>query len=136
MKDDIARVTYDMSNRFGFSPRKEKEYLWILGSKKHPEYDSQQQMGELIKNEMTKIKASEITSASIDQMEKALQYFNSVIETQVGKDKPQKKLRYAGYYNRSKIYLMLDKPQLARLVAEKLIANGFDERWATSFERG
>lgn len=127
VKKAISWLNGVLSNNYGYSVRKDYEILWILDSKKHPEYQAQKDTWEAFKAAVASVNNSEFPEATRAKFDEFIKYFDSVIAKYVTDDKGEKKLRYAGFYNKAKLYLFLDNPEAAIKEAEGLIANGYDD---------
>lgn len=124
----INRVNYSLNSTYGFTPIQEEDYLWILNSKDHPEYQTQQDAIQAVKELFKTMKANESITALESNLAPLIDYLQSLKTKYKGDDKRNRKLRYSAYYNLSKIYYYLDKPEKAREEAEGLIKNEFDEK--------
>lgn len=115
------------STNYGFSPRKEYEILWILDNKKHPEFQAQKDNWESFKQAVSTVTADNISEETKAKFASVIKYFDEIPSRFKTDDKGDKKLRYASYYNKAKIYLYLDNPEAAIKEADALIANAYDE---------
>lgn len=113
---------------YAFSPVKEQEFLWILDSKSHPEYADQQEAIKAVKTLFATMKAHESIATLEENLKPLLDYFETIPTKYTADEKRDKKMRYSAYYNLAKLYYYLDKPDLCIKYAEKLIANGYDEK--------
>ncbi len=57
-----------------------------------------------------------------------IDYLQALKTKYTGDDKRNKKMRYSAFYNLSNIYYYLDMPEKAKIEAEGLIKNDFDEK--------
>jgi len=113
---------------YGFSPIQKSDYLWILNSKDHPEYQTQQDAIQAVKELFKTMKADQPITELESNLSPLIDYLQSLKTKYKGDDKRNKKLRYSAYFNLSKIYYYLDKPEKAREEAEGLIKNEYDEK--------
>lgn len=120
IEEDVS--SYLISN-YGYSIRNSSDQLWILGKKKHPEYNLHNEFSDKAKEVFKKMKHDELVDGLKSEFKPIIDYFESVIPKYPGTKKKQKKIRYASYYNISKIYYYLDDLEKAKEYAEKLIAN-------------
>ena len=127
--DESARRSTDLGNYyFGFRPVAETEYLWIVDTKSHPEYQAQQDAAQAVKMLFAEMKADEPIDALRENLEPIIEYFESIKSKYKTDEKADKKLRYGAFYNLSKLYYYLDKPDLAIIQAEGLIENDYDKK--------
>ncbi|QXP61167.1 hypothetical protein [Olleya sp. HaHaR_3_96] len=113
---------------FGFVPTINKyEFFWILGSKKHPEFENHHINFDKLKVIIDNMKYDQ----PIDELEKELEpvitYFENVVEKYQGKKKKLRKVRYASYYNLANIYYYLDQPEKCEAYGQKIIDNDYDK---------
>ncbi len=103
--------------------------VWILDSKKHPEYEKQQAISAEIKAWAAGISANaELTAEQKQKAEEFLTYFESLKTKYPSEDKPDRKMRFSAFYNKAIIYLnYLDQPDKALVEAQGLIANDYDK---------
>lgn len=123
----LTSLTDWLGNNYGYTVRKDSESLWILDSKKHPETAAQKENWEKFKAAVATVKADNISDETIDQFKSVIAYFDGISTRFATEDKNDKKMRYASYYNKAKIYMYLDLPELAIKEAESLIANVYDD---------
>ncbi|MFN3847897.1 MAG: hypothetical protein ACK4NY_00640 [Spirosomataceae bacterium] len=124
----VSFVNSRLNSTYGFTPVNDEDFLWILNSKDHPEYQTQQEAIAAVKELFKTMKADEPISTLESNMAPLIDYLQSLKTKYGGDDKRNKKLRYSAYYNLSKIYYYLDKPEKAKEEADGLIKNGFDEK--------
>lgn len=114
--------------RLGYLSKNENEFLWIVSSKKHPEFGPQQELIEKVKSAFGMVTLTDFPEESRTAIEEVISYFDDVPTRYPSDEKSDKKLRYASYYNKAKLYYWLDRPEDAVKEAEKLVANGFDTK--------
>lgn len=124
----INYINNRMNDTYGFAPVNNDDFLWILNSKDHPEYQTQQDAIQAVKELFKTMKADESVANLESNLNPLIDYLQSLKTKYGGDDKRNKKLRYSAYFNLSKIYYYLDKPEKAREEAEGLIKNDFDEK--------
>lgn len=116
-----------LSKNYGYPARKEYEILWILDAKKHPETVAQKENWEIFKAAVATISPDHIPHEAKEKFATVIEYFDAIPTRFNTDEKGDKKLRYASYYNKAKIYMYLDNPEAAIKEAEALIANGYDD---------
>ncbi len=124
----IKSVNSGLNNMYGYSTVNDAEFLWILNSRDHPEYQVQQEAIQAVKALFQTMKADEPLDKLSANLQPLIDYFDSLKTKYAGDNKPDKKMRYSAYYNLAKIYFYLDQPEKSIKEAEGLIANGYDER--------
>lgn len=129
----VANNTFeDVSSRltlnYGFTQRTVNDFMWILDSRKHPEYDAHRRAFALVKQAMFQMNADEPVDKLREMMKPAIDYFEKVKRMYPSTNKKERKLRYASYYALAKIYIYLDDPDAAMAQATGLVMNDFDAR--------
>lgn len=128
VNNTLANISRTLSIDYGFPLRNVNDYMWILASRKSPEYEKHRQAWAVVKQAMFGMSAD----APLDQVradiQPAIDYFENVIRTYTSSSKSDRKLRYASYYNLAKIYYYLDDPDDAMREATALELNNFDSR--------
>lgn len=122
----IADVNRKANNLYGFAPVENRDYLWILDSKNHAEYKTQQDAIQAVKVLFKEMKAERSIDILKTNLQPLINYFQSLKEKYKGSDKKDAKMRYSAYYNLAKIYYYLDEPNKAITEAEGLVRNDFD----------
>jgi hypothetical protein len=128
VKKAMNYLSNDLNYNLGFSPRTVTDFLWILDSKRHPEYTAHRKAWTVFKQAMFQMSAEE----PLDQVKQTLipviSYFEKIKKTYSSDSKADKKLRYASYFNLAKIYYYLDDPDAVMREAGELMVNEFDEK--------
>jgi hypothetical protein len=125
----INKANYLANYYFGFATADEDtDHLWILDSKSHPEYQTQLEAIQAIKMLFGTMKANEPLGDLEENLQPLIDYFESLKTKYAGDDKWNKKMRYSAFFNLSKIYYYLDRPALAIIQADGLIANDYDTK--------
>lgn len=124
------RVTED----FGYSERTVTDFMWILDTKKHPEYQAHRQAFLTISDVLFSVKANRSLEGVREQLEPAIAYFESIKKKYPSTSKHDRKLRYASYYNLAKLYYYLDDPQAMKREASGLVLNDYDAKDGRTLE--
>ena len=134
----VNRAMNYLSNRitddFGFGERTVTDNMWILGSKKHPEYQAHRQAFLTMNEVLFSISANRSLDGVRDQLQPAINYFESIKRKYPSTSKHDRKLRYASYYNLAKLYYYLDDPQAMKKEASALILNDYDAKDGKALE--
>ncbi|MBQ4802585.1 hypothetical protein J8L88_06920 [Aquimarina sp. MMG015] len=113
----------------------EREFFWILRSKKHPEFAKHQEAYQTLQSAFEKMKYNASIDSLKTEVQPVIDYFNSVIPNYQGKKRKIRKVRYASYYNIAKIYYYLDEPEKVKEYAQKIIDNDYDKSDGKYFNR-
>ncbi|WP_025667609.1 hypothetical protein [Aquimarina megaterium] len=125
----ISNINSYANRAYGYIPyTTEYEYLWILGSKKHPEFQKHHEAFDKVKASFDKIKYDEPIDEIKKEMEPIIEYFNSVIPNYPGDKRKIRKVRYASYYNIANLYYYLEMPEKVKEYAQKIIDNNYDKK--------
>ncbi|KAB1160334.1 hypothetical protein F7018_00210 [Tenacibaculum aiptasiae] len=125
-----------LNSRYGYIPfTTNREFLWILGSDRHPEHKKHHEAYNKVKTIFAKMKYDEPMDEIHKELEPVIQYFNDVIPRYPGKKRKMRKVKYASYYNLANIYYYLDMPEKVKENAQKLIENGYDKSDGKRFLR-
>jgi len=115
-------------NTYGYDIEShEREFFWILRTKKHPEYAKHQEAYEKLKAIFSTMQYNKPVDSIKTAVQPIIDYFNGVIPRYEGSKRKIRKIRYASYYNIGKIYYYLDMPEKVKEYAEKLIENDYDK---------
>lgn len=124
------RITHD----FGYGEVTVNDHMWILDSKKHPEYRAHRQAFQTINEVLFSISADKPLDGIRQQLQPAIDYFEGIKKRYTSTNKHDRKLRYASYFNLAVLYYYLDDPQAMKKEASGLILNDFDARDGRAFE--
>ncbi len=138
-RNNVTRAMHNLSDRitenFGFKEVTVKDHMWIVDSRKHPEYAAHRKafrdMNEVIFN----MNASTPITNARQQLKPVMEYFESVKKRYTTTSKHDRKIRYASYYNLAVLYYYLDDPQMMMKEANGLTLNDFDANDGKNFER-
>jgi hypothetical protein len=137
-KNCVTRATNYLSQQitddFGYAERNVSDFMWILDSRKHPEYQPHRQAFLTINEVLFSISANRTLDGIREQLQPAIDYFESIKKKYSSMSKNDRKLRYASYYNLAKLYYYLDDPQAMRKEASGLILNDFDAKDGKALE--
>ena len=124
----VANLSENLTYRYGYPERTVTDFMWVLNSRKHPEYDGFQRAWMNVRQSMTEMSANEPLDNVREKLKPAIAYLNQLKKRYASDDKSDKKIRYACYFNLSKIYFYLDEPDLAMKEAGELVINGYDTK--------
>jgi hypothetical protein len=137
-KNCVKRAMNYLSNRinedFGYAERTVTDHMWIVGNKKHPEYQAHRQAFLTISEVLFSISANRPLDGVREQMQTAIDYFESIKKKYPSTSKHDRKLRYASYFNLATLYYYLDDPQAMKKEASALILNDYDARDGKALE--
>ena len=127
-------LTTRINDDFGYAERTVTDNMWILDSKKHPEYQAHRQAFLTISEVLFSISANRSLDGVREQLQTAINYFESIKKKYPSSSKHDRKLRYASHYNLAKLYYYLDDPQSMKKEASALILNDYDAKDGKALE--
>jgi hypothetical protein len=134
----VNKATRYLSNRlsddFGFGEVTVNDYMWIIDSRKHPEYDAHRKAFQQLNSALFGVDANTPIDGLREQLKPVIQYFESIKKNYSSNSKHDRKIRYASYYNLAVLYYYLDDPQMMMKEASGLELNDFDAKDARGFE--
>lgn len=125
MREDVRNY---LNNTYGYPIRAGRDYFWILGSKKHPEYTKHHDAFNKVIAAFSKMSYLEPTTNIEKELQPVIAYFKDVIKRYPGSKRKKRKVRYASYYNLAKLYYYLDNVGAMKENAQKLIANDYNKK--------
>lgn len=135
IKNVISTVNSRISSLFGYKEIKSKKNLWVLDSKKHPEYENHKTNFKIVEEAFSKMKSYESLDNLKLEVKPALDYYKSILSKYEGKDRKSKKLRYASLYNIGWINYYLDNPDETATYGAKIIENDYDKADGKSLDK-
>jgi len=127
----IQTITED----FGFRVATVNDFMWIVDSKKDPEYTAHRQAFLKFSDVLFNMTASTPIDEARLQLKPVIDYFESIKKKYTSTGKHDRKIRYASYYNLAVLYYYLDDPQAMMNQATGLELNDFDASDARGFKQ-
>jgi hypothetical protein len=124
----ISNLSQSLTYRYGYPERSVSDFMWVLNSRKHPEFDGFQRAWMNVRQAMMEMSANEPLDNVREKLKPSIAYFNQLKKRYGSDDKSGKKILYACYFNLSKIYYYLDEPDMAMKEAGELVINGYDSK--------
>lgn len=128
VSNSISALNNTLTWNYGYPSRTVSDFFWILDSRKHPEYENHRRAWIDFKQAIVGMSADEPLDDVRAELKPVIEYFLKVAKNYNSGSKADKKLRYASFYNLSKIHLYLDEPDAAMKYANELSINGFDAK--------
>ena len=133
----VTRAMHYLSERitenFGFSEITTKDVMWIIDSRKHPEYDAYRQAFRQMNEVLFSMNANSSIEQAKVQLKPVIDYFEKVKKNYPSGNRHDRKIRYASYYNLAVLYYYLDDPQAMMKEATGLELNDFEPKDAKGF---
>ncbi len=131
----MHNLSETITGDFGFSEVSSSDIMWIIDSRKHPEYAAHRQAFQQLSDVFFSMNASNDISKIKEQVKPVIEYFESIKKNYSGISKHDRKIKYASYYNLAVLYYYLDDPQMMMKEAKGLLLNDFDSKDARGFEQ-
>lgn len=125
----------NITENFGFSKVSSRDRMWIIDSRKHPEYDDHRQAFRQLTDVLFSMNADSSIEKAKEKLKPVIDYFERIKTTYSSSSKHDRKMRYASYFNLAVLYYYLDDPQMMMKEARGLILNDYDTRDGEAFER-
>ena len=125
----------NITTNFGFKELSVKDYVWVVGTKKHPEYSDNRRAIQQMNDALFTMTADSEGDNIRKQLEPVIEYFEKIKRDYNSSSRHDRKIRYASYYNLAVIYYYLDDPQLMMKEANGLVLNDFDTNDGKAFEQ-
>lgn len=123
-----------ISDNFGYEDVTVNDMMWIVGSRKHPEYEAHRKAFQQLTEILFSMNANQSIEGAREQLKPVIDYFESIKQTYTSQNKHDRKIRYASYFNLAVLYYYLDDPQAMMKEATGLVLNDFDTRDGKAFE--
>ncbi len=130
----IRYLSSEATDNFGYGEVTVTDFMWILDSKKHPEYMAHRNAFLKLKDVLFTITASKPIDGIREELKPVIKYFDDIKKKYPGTSKHDRKLRYASYFNLAVLYYYLDDPQAMMKEASGLVLNDFDSKDGRAFE--
>jgi hypothetical protein len=125
-----------ITENYGFKEVTANDYMWIVGSKKHPEYTAHRQAFQQMNEVLFTMNASHSIDGAREQLKPVIDYFESIKNKYTStRKRHDRKIRYASYFNLAVLYYYLDDPQSMMKEANGLVLNDFDTKDGKAFEQ-
>ena len=125
ISEKLSLLQGRLDSEIGYVARTNTDILWTTDSPKHPENDAFKKACEDAKLAMAAM--TTIVPLNLAKVKPIIAYFDSVLVKYNKDEKPERKLRYAAWYNMSTIYYWLEDFDNAIRCGEGLIANDYDK---------
>lgn len=133
----VTRAMHYLSERitdnFGFNAVTSNDFMWIVDSKKHPEYTAHRQAFQQISEVLFNMNANTSIDGAREQLKPVIDYFEKIKRIYSSTSKHDRKMKYASYFNLAVLYYYLDDPQAMMKEAKGLELNDYDAKDARGF---
>lgn len=132
----IPGIVNDKINyNYGYEPINRTTKLWILDSKKNPDYQAYQDTYKLVKEVFSGMRHDEPIDEIKIKVQPAIDYFLSILPKYPEDKRKHRKMRFASYYNLIKIYYHLDMMDEVIKYADLLIENDYDKYEGKNYKK-
>lgn len=138
-RNRVMEAMHTLSDRittnFGFKEVSSRDFMWIVDTRKHPEYAAHRQAFQRLTDVLFTMNASSSSAGIKEELKTVIDYFERIKRTYTSSKKHDRKLRYASYFNLAVLYYYLDDPQSMMNEAKGLALNDYDSKDARGFEQ-
>jgi hypothetical protein len=127
-------LSENITDNFGFREVSSKDIMWIIDTRKDPEYAAHRKAFQQVSDIFFSMNANTPTEKIKSQLKPVIDYFESLKTVYTGSGKHDRKIRYASYFNLAVLYYYLDDPQAMMNEARGLILNDYDTRDGKNLE--
>jgi len=135
----VNRAMHYLSERitdnFGFNEVTVNDFMWIIDSRKHPEYAAHRNAFQQLNEVLFSMNANSSIEGVREQLQPVIQYFESIKKKYTSTNRHDRKIRYASFFNLAVLYYYLDDPQMMMKEANGLVLNDFDSKDGKAFEQ-
>lgn len=127
-------LSNQLTDHYGFAEVTSNDYMYVVGSRKHPEYeDNRKAMGQ-VNEVLFNMNANAAITGGRKQLQPAIEYFESIKKNYSSSSKHDRKIRYASYFNLAVLYYYLDDPEAMMKEANGLILNDYETSVGKAFQ--
>lgn len=124
-----------LNDAYGYRPVKNYVTFKRLDSEKHPEYKTFDNAMKAMQVIFSKMRYNIPKDEVENDLKPIIEYFSDLARKPINeKEKNEKKLRYAAYYNLAQIYLYLDRFADVNGIADLIIKSEYKEKTGTRFK--
>lgn len=128
-------LSENLTAQFGYREVAVNDNMWIIDSKKHPEYEAWRKAFSVMSDVLFNMDANTPIDGAREKLAPVINYFERVRTVYTSTKKHDRKIRYATYYNLAVLYYYLDDPQAMMREANGLVLNDYDTRDGKAFEQ-
>jgi hypothetical protein len=130
----IQTLSDRLTNNFGYREVTANDFMWVIDTRKHPEYDGWRKAMQQMNEVLFAMTASTPVEGAREQVKSAIDYFEKIKRNYMSTKKHDRKIRYGAYYNLAVLYYYLDDPAAMAKEANGLMMNDFDTKDGKAFE--
>lgn len=134
----VNRAMHYLSDRitdnFGFAEVTASDFMWVIGSRKHPEYEADRKAFQQMTDVLFSMNANNPIETAREKLKPVIDYFESIKNNYTTSSKHDRKIRYSSYFNLAVLYYYLDDPENMMKQANGLILNDYSTEVGHSFQ--
>lgn len=138
-QDCVERAMHTLSNRitrnFGFEEATARDFMWIIDSRKHPEYTAWRKTFSIMNEVLFSMNAYTPIEGTREQLKPVIDYYEKIKKEYTSNKRHDRKIRYGCYYNLAVLYYYLDDPQAMMKEANGLMLNDYDANDGKGLEK-
>ncbi len=130
----MRNLSANLTNDFGYNEVTLNDYMWIVSSRKHPEYNDHRKAFQQMNTVLFGMNANTPITGMREQLKPVIDYFEKIKKNYNSTSRHDRKIRYASFFNLAVLYYYLDDPQMMMQQANGLVLNDFDAKDGKGFE--
>jgi hypothetical protein len=131
----MRNLSNNITNDFGYAEVTLNDYMWIVSSRKHPEYEAHRKAFQQMNSVLFGMNANTPITGMREKLKPVIDYFEKIKRNYNSTSRHDRKIRYASFFNLAVIYYYLDDPQMMMQEANGLVLNDFDSKDGKGFEQ-
>jgi len=136
-RDNINGAMHTLSdqltNNFGYNEITINDHVWVVDTRKHPEYSGWRNAVQQMTDVMFSMTANKPITGAKEKLKPVIDYFEKIKKTYTSSSRHDRKIRYGAYFNLAVLYYYLDDPESMTKEANGLALNDFDAKDAKGF---
>jgi hypothetical protein len=132
--DIISMASGQLNSLYGYRPVKERLRFDRIDSDKHAEFSNFDNATKALGVILAKTRYNQSVEQISKDIQPVIDYFEKLAtKLELSKEKADKKVRAAAWYNLAQIYYCIDQHDKAIAISNKIVASEYDEKDGTRF---
>lgn len=131
----IRNLSATLSSELGYGEVTTNDYMWIIDSRKHPEYAEHRKAFQQMNEVLFTMNANTPTTGVREKLKPVIDYFEGIKKRYNSTSRHDRKIRYASFFNLAVLYYYLDDPNMMMKEANGLVLNDFSAGDGKGFEQ-
>jgi hypothetical protein len=131
----MRNLNNNLSADLGYGEVTTNDYMWIIETRKHPEYTEHRKAFQQMNEVLFTMNANTPITGMRDKLKPVIDYFEGIKKRYNSTSRHDRKIRYASFFNLAVLYYYLDDPQMMMKEANGLVLNDFSANDGKGFEQ-